>query len=232
MKNKIKAVLFDLDDTLWPINPVIAKAEIVLHGWLGAHAPKVARQFTIAELRARRMRLMEADPRYKVELRAVRQASLTEAFIATGEDVAKVGAAMAVFDKERNAVTLYDDVVPGLLRLGTRFATGSISNGFSNLEEIGIAHHFDVSIAAHRFGFAKPDREIFHAACDMLKVKPSEAVYVGDDTAADVEGAQKAGLRGLLMNRPDLQPIKRLPSHIKPDVILTDLHELVRWLGI
>lgn len=29
-----KAILFDLDDTLWPIAPVIAAAETLLHDWL------------------------------------------------------------------------------------------------------------------------------------------------------------------------------------------------------
>ena len=230
MKHPIKAVLFDLDDTLWPINPVIAKAELVLHAWLAIHAPKVARMFTMDELRARRMALIETDARYRIELRAVRHAGLTEAFVAAEDDATRVKAAMAVFDRARNAVTLYDDVIPGLTRLGSRFATGSISNGIADLDQIGIAHHFDVSLAAHQFGFAKPDTEIFHAACDALKVKPSEAVYIGDDPKADVQGAQRAGLRGAWMNRADLQPLRVLPTHIRPDAILTNLHDLERWL--
>lgn len=40
-----KAILFDLDDTLWPIAPVILQAEQTLHAWLQAHAPRVAERF-------------------------------------------------------------------------------------------------------------------------------------------------------------------------------------------
>ena len=43
-----KAVLFDLDDTLWPIVPVIRAAETILYTWLQQHAPRVADRFTIA----------------------------------------------------------------------------------------------------------------------------------------------------------------------------------------
>jgi len=230
MTNSIKAVLFDLDDTLWPVNPVIEKAEATLHAWLSIHAPRVAQRFSISALRKRRLAMAEENPRYRIELRAVRQASLAEAFLESGEDGTKIEAAMAVFDQARNEVTLYDDVIPALTKLKSRYATGSISNGFADLDAIGIAHHFNVSIAAHRCGYAKPDAEIFHAACDTLKIKPSEAVYVGDDPESDIAGAQFAGLRAAWMVRGDLRP-RKMPPHIQPDAILTDLHGLIGWLA-
>ena len=50
----IKAVLFDLDDTLWPIVPVIVRAERLLFDWIREHAPGVAASYSIEEMRARR----------------------------------------------------------------------------------------------------------------------------------------------------------------------------------
>jgi FMN hydrolase / 5-amino-6-(5-phospho-D-ribitylamino)uracil phosphatase len=230
MKKPVKAVLFDLDDTLWPIVPVIIRAEALLHEWMAQHAPQVPQQFSIEQLRARRIALMATDPRYRFDLWALRHASLCAAFRHAGEDTAKVDAAMAVFAKERNAVRPFDDVLPGLQRLHGRVTLGSISNGFADLDAIGIAHHFQVSLAAHRFGCAKPDAAIFHAACAALKIAPEEAVYVGDDLLLDVEGAQKAGLRGVWLNRTGLPPQQTLPPHIRPDAIFTTLHELEDWL--
>jgi 2-haloalkanoic acid dehalogenase type II len=223
----IKAVLFDLDDTLWPIVPVIIRAEAVLYEWLTAHAPAVAQQFTIDTLRARRRELMAAHPRFQVDLWSLRQAVLTEAFVSSGEDAAKVDLAMAVFSQARNAVTPYDDVVPALQRLSRHVVIGSISNGFADLAAIGLAHHFKVSLAAHQLGSAKPDPAIFHAACDALQVKPAEAVYVGDDPLLDVEGAQKAGLRAVWINRFE----RTLPAHIRPDAACTSLVDLEHWLS-
>ncbi|HIQ03059.1 MAG TPA: HAD family hydrolase, partial [Desulfurococcales archaeon] len=43
----------------------------------------------------------------------------------------------------------------------------------------------------------KPTREIFHLACRLLNVKPSETVYVGDDPKNDIEGAKMAGLKAV-----------------------------------
>lgn len=222
----IKAILFDLDDTLWPIAPTIQRAEIILHDWLAQHAPRVTDIHTTDSLRARRMALMQETPRYRHDLWALRHTVLREALDACGDDPAKADAAMAIFSRERNVVALYEDVLPGLHNLGQRYALGSISNGYADLQEIGLAAHFRVSIAAHSLGIAKPEARIFHMACEALNVAPHEAVYVGDDPLLDVEGAQKAGLRAVWINRFE----RKLPETIRPDLICTDLHGVARWL--
>lgn len=230
MKTPIKAVLFDLDDTLWPIVPVLRQAELKLHDWLAVHAPEVAQCFSIEMLRQRREALMQAHPRYRIDLWSLRHATLTQAFqhVNPDLDLSKVDQAMAVFSRARNAVTPFDDVAPGLAQLNRRVVVGSISNGFADLNAIGLAHHFRVSIAAHTFGRAKPDPVIFHAACEALGVAPSEAAYVGDDLTLDVDGAQKAGMRGVWMNRFE----RELPAHVRPDAVCITLHELDQWLAM
>ncbi|NMM25924.1 MAG: HAD family hydrolase [Glaciimonas sp.] len=226
LKTPIKAVLFDLDDTLWPITPVIEQAEKVLHEWLLKHAPAVAERYSIDLLRSRRQELMHIEPRYQIDLWGLRHKTLSDAFRQVGADVALVDHAMGVFSTARNAVTPFADVLPGLAKLNTRLAVGSISNGFADLQAIGIAHHFQTSIAAHRFGRAKPDPQIFHAACAALDIPPQQAVYVGDDLMLDVQGAQNAGMQGVWMNRFE----RRLPEQCRPDAVCTTLHELDHWL--
>lgn len=222
----IKAVLFDLDDTLWPLMPVILRAETVLHEWLAIHAPGVTQRFTIESLRDMRAQRQAQDPRYLIDMWGLRHATLTEACELCGENAALMEQAMLVFSDARNQVTPFDDVTPALDSLGQRYMLGSISNGFADLEAIGLAHHFKSSVAAHKFGRGKPDVAIFHAACDALRVDPHEAVYVGDDLTLDVEGAQKAGLRAVWMNRFD----RVAPPHVTPDAICTTLHEVEQWL--
>lgn len=226
----VKAVLFDLDDTLWPIVPVIQRAENLLYEWLALHAPKVAAKVTIEGMRRRRQELMATDPVYQLDLRVLRQAVLTEAFREAGEDLTMVDQAMDVFSKARNEVEPYEDVLPILQKLQRIVAVGSVSNGVADLHAIGIAHLFQVSVAAHRFGYAKPEAAIFHTACDALEVSPQEAVYVGDDPLLDVEGAQKAGLRAVWINRHGDVPERALPDHVQPDLVCTNLYELDHWL--
>lgn len=226
-RHPIRAVLFDLDDTLWPIVPVIVRAESDLFDWLATHAPEVTRDHSIESLRERRAALLVSEPRYRIDLLSLRHAGLTEAFRHSGADLALVDKAIAVFNASRNAVTPYDDVLPGLLKLGGTLALGTISNGSADLEAIGLAEHFRVSISAREFGSAKPDPAIFHAACSALQVAPAEAVYVGDDPQLDIEGAQRAGLRAVWMNRFERQ----LPSHVVPDATCTTLWQLEAWLS-
>jgi HAD superfamily hydrolase (TIGR01549 family) len=223
----IRALLFDLDDTLWPIVPVIVAAEQAQYRWLQQHAPAVAAAHTVESLRARRMALMEEDPRHRVDLMALRALVMTEAFTACGEDLGKIEAGMALFGHARNQVQPFDDVVPALRRLGGKFLLGSVSNGAADLAAIGMAQHFRISVAAHEFGSVKPDPAIFLHACEALGVAPAEAVYIGDDPALDVIGAQQAGLRAVWINRFE----RTLPPHIRPDASCASLDQLETWLA-
>jgi putative hydrolase of the HAD superfamily len=223
-----KAILFDLDDTLWPIAPVIVQAEQTLHAWLANHAPRVAERFTVDALRQARLELLAQRPEFHLDLGALRRAGLLAAFAQAGEDLAKVEQAMIEFFAARNAVIPYDDVLPGLLRLKGRVLVGSISNGNADLQTIGLSHHFKVSVAAHQLGCAKPDTAIFHAACQELGVDPCDAVYVGDDILLDVQGAQRAGMRAVWMNRTGAT--HHLEHGVVPDAIVGDFHELLDWL--
>jgi len=226
-REAIKAVLFDLDDTLWPIAPTIIRAEALQYEWLAANAPATVAQHSRERMRARRMELAQTDPRFRFDLWSLRHTALREALAAAGEDPALADAAMEIFSRERNVVCVYEDVVPGLAKLGRHFTLGTISNGFADLAAIGLADHFHTSIAAHRLGFAKPDARIFGHACAALQVMPHEAIYVGDDPLLDVEGAQQAGLRTVWMNRFG----RVLPSGVMPDFHCTNLAELADWLS-
>jgi len=223
-----KAILFDLDDTLWPIAPVILQAEESLFAWLREHAPRVAERFTIETLRQARLELLAQKPELKLDLGKLRREGLLAAFAQAGEDAAKVEHAMALYFAGRNAVIPYDDVVPGLVRLKDKVLVGSVSNGNADLRTIGLAHHFHASVHAHELGVGKPDAAIFLAACRQLGVAPEDAVYVGDDVLLDVQGAQRAGLTAVWMNRTG--STKHLEHEVVPDAIVRDFDELLDWL--
>jgi putative hydrolase of the HAD superfamily len=225
----IKAVLFDLDDTLWPIGPVIAAAEVSWHAWLAHHAPKVAAQFSIDELRRRRMALLAEQPELAVDLAQLRRLGLQHAFAQAGEDHAHIEGAMQHFLAARNAVTPYADVVPALALLRQRMRLGVITNGNADLEVIGLGHHFHYTLSSAQFGRAKPDAAIFLTACAAMQVAPQQAVYVGDDLRLDVQGAQQAGLRAVWMNRAGSDA--HLQAGIAPDAICASFDELLAWLA-
>lgn len=59
---------------------------------------------------------------------------------------------------------------------------------------------FDVIVDSHVVGVEKPDPRIFHLALAQTNVQPEQAVYVGDIYSIDVVGAERAGLRPLLLD--------------------------------
>lgn len=73
-----------------------------------------------------------------------------------------------------------------------------------SLELAEIACHFEFLIDSHAVGLRKPSTAIFHLALDTLGIRPEDAVYLGDSYGYDVVGAQKAGLRAILLDPLDL----------------------------
>jgi len=189
----------------------------------------VAAMFSIDELRRRRMDLLKERPELVADLAHLRRLGLQQAFALTGEDAAHIEGAIRHFLEARNDVTPFEDVLPGLAQLGRHLPLGVITNGNADLEAIGLHHHFQFTLAAAHFGRAKPDPDIFLAACAAMRVAPQEAVYVGDDLRLDVEGAQKAGMRAVWMNRSG--STAHLEAGIAPDAICASLDELWAWLA-
>ncbi|MBI1834402.1 MAG: HAD family hydrolase, partial [Burkholderiales bacterium] len=76
----MKALIFDLDDTLWPIAPVIMAAEAKLHEWMAQEAPAVVARYSIEDLRVRRQALVATDARFSYDLWALRHTLLVQVF--------------------------------------------------------------------------------------------------------------------------------------------------------
>lgn len=56
-------------------------------------------------------------------------------------------------------------------------------------------------VISSEVGYRKPHPEFYLAACASLGLEPSKVLCVGDDPENDVNGARRAGLRGVLLDR-------------------------------
>ncbi|MBH0189292.1 MAG: HAD-IA family hydrolase [Nitrospira sp.] len=87
---------------------------------------------------------------------------------------------------------------------------GIISNFDSRLfpvmRGLGIADLFDTITISSLAQAAKPAAKIFQLALDKHAVDPEEALHVGDSLRDDVEGAGKAGLHAVLLDRQGTSP--------------------------
>ena len=199
----IAAITLDLDDTLWPVRPTLAAAEKVLAGWLRTHAPATAQGLPPAAMLALRAEVAAEHPHWAHDLSAIRLETIRRGLARHGDDPTLAELAFEVFFEARHAVTLYDDVLPGLERLASRYRLVAVSNGNAEVRRIGLERFFSGSVSARLHGAAKPDPTIFAAACAAAGAAPHQVLHLGDDLAADVDGALAAGLHAGWICRPD-----------------------------
>lgn len=85
------------------------------------------------------------------------------------------------------------------------FELGIVSNFdsrlFSVMRGLGIDQLFDSVTISSLAKAAKPAQRIFEIALEQHAVDPDEAMHVGDSVRDDLEGATKAGLTGILLDR-------------------------------
>lgn len=74
----------------------------------------------------------------------------------------------------------------------------------------------------------KPDPAFYGTAVAALGAHAGEVVMVGDDLRADVEGAQRAGLAGVLVRTGKFTPAD-LRTDVVPDAVLDSIADLPRW---
>ena len=75
----------------------------------------------------------------------------------------------------------------------------------------------------------KPSAQFFNAALRILHCEPSQAVMIGDDILGDVQGAQHAGIKGVLVRTGKFRP-SDIDSGIHPDAIIDSIAGLPAWL--
>lgn len=93
-----------------------------------------------------------------------------------------------------------------MTRLRRRYLLGVVTNGYDRVQRsrLGAARllpYFQVVVTSEACGFAKPDPRILGVALEALGLRPSQALYVGDDPRTDAGAASAAGVPFLWMDR-------------------------------
>ena len=114
----------------------------------------------------------------------------------------------------------YPDVLPALAELRDRGVTLVIASNWDCslpdwLAPTGIMELVDGLVTSAEVGAPKPDSRVFERALAVAGVAPSEALHVGDKVDNDIEGAEAAGVRGVLLQRegeppPDVESVRSL----------------------
>jgi HAD superfamily hydrolase (TIGR01509 family) len=216
----LRLVCFDLDNTLWHVEPVLVRAERETWDWLVAREPRLSIPFDAAWVRDKRARLLRERPEYVRDLTALRRDAMHRTMLDAGVDDATARAtaaeAMDFFLHLRNQVELFPGVLDALERVHRRYTLAALSNGNADLRRIGAGRLFDIVLSAESVGAAKPDPAMFERALADAGVAAEQAVHIGDHPEHDVLAARRAGLHAIWANplalpRPDALP-KDIPA--------------------
>ena len=133
---------------------------------------------------------------------------LKEAGINTTDDVvSKLLSRMFELNASLKFV-LFDDVSSTLKTLKEKnLRVGLLTNLQTEVNsmcrELGIADYLDFTVTSAEAGADKPQPPIFLKALELARVKPGEAIHVGDQYQNDVLGARGVGISPILLDRTD-----------------------------
>ncbi len=124
-------------------------------------------------------------------------------------------------------------------RLRQRYKLAVLSNYPSgeairaSLDRVGLTEHLDLIVTSGDVGYVKPHHATFEAVLAGLGVSAEEALHVGDNWLADVQGAKRNGLFACHLTQYEPpESFEAQPDDHQPDLTLAHLDELPGALGM
>jgi putative hydrolase of the HAD superfamily len=236
MSRNIRAVLFDLGDTLmYPLQswtPVLARANRALADALCDQGMEIDRATFHQEFDAR------LNDYYSQREASLQETSTIAVLGKLLEEKGQTGVTDRVIRTALDALyavtqtnwALEEDAVPTLARLGAQGCrVGLVSNAGDNrdvfqlVDKFGIEPYFDFILTSAACGVRKPHPRIFELALAHWNIPAQEVAMVGDRLDADVLGANNAGMFSIWITRRT-----RIPDRLiaEPDATVQALSEI------
>ncbi|OFC70197.1 HAD-IA family hydrolase [Alteromonas confluentis] len=227
----IKAMTFDLDDTLYNNEPIISLADASLTAFIAANFPRAA-----ALPRSRwneiKRELIKNNPPLGSDMGLLRLETLR---VALADDVAPCSAleqaaqdCFNCFYHARSDFRLDDKVHEVMSALAKKVPLIAITNGNVDTQKTGLTEYFEAVLHASVVRPSKPAPDMFHEAADMLSLPPEAILHVGDNLEKDVMGAIKAGMQSAWIAANREMNLSREAVTLLPHVELSALDDLLR----
>lgn len=202
----IRLITFDLDDTLWPVAPVIVRAEHRMRDFLDTHAPEVNRRFDRDALSELRENILAAQPELLHDISGLRHRLVEATLIKCGyADASTLAAgAFAAFIDARHDIEYFENALDTLEHLSRRYTLAALSNGNASVARLGLDRYFAFHLSAENVGRRKPHPAMFERALQEAGIGADAAVHVGDHADDDIRGAQQVGMATVWVNRSGL----------------------------
>jgi HAD superfamily hydrolase (TIGR01549 family) len=131
-----------------------------------------------------------------------------------------------------------DEVIRVLDWAKGRYRTAMISNFayapalYESLDNFGIRSAFETIVVSAEVGWCKPHRIIFDHTFQKMGIRPSEALFIGDQLYVDVYGALNCGMHvaWIETERQDWSPPEVQLLTCKPTYTFRVISELIELL--
>lgn len=249
--SKIRAVCFDLDDTLcgyWDASKAAIRKAFEMHTPDAVSVDEMvaawARAFRDFSRHVKRSDwygtyLQRGEPT-RTEL--MRLALLEVGF----DDVDRAKRMSQIYAQERNErLRLFPDAREVLDTLKQRFPLGLITNGPADIQRqeiqtLGLVNDFALVLIEGELGFGKPEHQVFEKAEHFFDLKPEELLFIGNSYAHDIRPALERGWRAIWVRRhSDVPPSSGRNGEVEsrpigspvPDAEIEDLKSLLTLLA-
>lgn len=223
-KEQIKALYFDLDHTLWDFE---ANSALAFKSLFQEYDVALDLQQFLAVYIPNNNVYWKLYRQGKIDKETLRFERLKTVF-----DTLNYPATHALIDDLSDAYiqvlpeynTLFDGAIELLTALQPHYALHVITNGFQDVQYFkmknsGLLPFFETVTDSSSVGVKKPDPKIFEHALRVGQVAPSEAIMIGDNLEADIEGALATGMHAV-----HFMPLEKInPAHYTE---IEKLHEL------
>jgi putative hydrolase of the HAD superfamily len=203
----VRAVLFDIDDTLIDHTYVALQ---VARAVQASHA-SLSRVSLDQLVDASMSHMNEMHPAVVTGRLSIEQARVERYRRLLAQFGAPVQGAENLADLHVCAYAEHERLLPGCRLLLKRLSAlgiglAAISNNARAIQERRLARHaiaryFSAVVVSADHGMAKPDPQLFQIALDALGASARETVCVGDSWHEDVQGARRAGITPVWLNR-------------------------------
>ena len=219
-----RAILFDLDDTLYPQSDYVRGAYWDIAKWIGHRYEVNTTEFYESMFQL----WLQKGSRYpSIFSETLRKFGL-------GGDNLVVGEMIRLYNAHDPCLTVFPETVEVLETLRWQVKMGIVSDGNPEtqrrkLMSLDIAGYFDICVFTGDWGrsYYKPHPRGYEEALRCLSVLPKESVFVGDTPEIDLVGAKKIGMRTVCIYRGHRQTTR---SETYVDFTIRDLRGLISIL--
>ncbi|WP_111979040.1 HAD-IA family hydrolase [Algibacillus agarilyticus] len=197
----IKAISFDLDDTLYNNQPIILNAEQALHQHLVNTYPEL-KNISKCDLSSAKQFATLKRPELQNDVTLLRKAWL--AYLFQKHDItysdSDIDSAFAIFMQARNQIVISKEFQDTLIALSEHFTLVVISNGNVDFDRLAISRLFKLKLFANTQNKAKPEQDMFNKIASALNLPVQQILHIGDNLETDIFGANRAGMQSCWYN--------------------------------